>query len=168
MSCLICPTELLCKIFLHVPDPLSILSCRAVCSQFRAVIDGSIEVQYQIKLLVSGYDDNTTLSLRSISTRERLVRLEKHIASWASQSDWEETHISHLPLFRVHAYSQGIMAQVENFPTSLLHPTITITRFASPLQNVTYSVRSIQMDQLQSLSSVTIDPSQDLLVLVEV
>ena len=168
MSFTSCPTEILCSIFLGIPDAVSILACRAVCKAFLEVVDSSVELQYQIKLDVWEYEDNPEISYQAMSISERLGQLERHVAAWDAL-DWEETRI-HLPPDCHHfAFTNGTFFGLMHDYDPEDGPELCLisVKLPSRILGTPPSVSRAIFHGIGAVMQFRIDASQDLLVIAE-
>lgn len=167
MSFSLCPTEILCHIFLYLPDSSSILRCRAVCRSFLNTIDSSVQLQYRIKLDIWGYEDNVAISNHEMSTSERLGKLRRHVAAW-DMLDYEEIHIPLPDQLEAYAFAPGVffgVTVIRGGDSGSFLESIYV-EFPSYPSNTPYSIQRTKLD-VEALAQIQIDPSQDLLVIVE-
>lgn len=167
MSIVSHPTEILWAIFLHLPGYESVLNCRVVCRAFRSAIDASVELQYQIKLRVWGYEDSVNLSYSHFSIAKRLEQLEQHVKSWSSL-DWEETRLR-LPRFDCQAFAPGVyvgLTVIDDDDWDKAATDLISIKLPSRLRGTDHLFHRTRLDVV-NIFDVAVDPAQDLLVLVQ-
>lgn len=156
----LCPDEILLSIFLLLPDAQTMLGCRLLNKRCRECIDSSTRLQYEIRLDAWGYEDVGPSNSDGVSVAERMKRLEEHIIAW-STLDWHETSIV-LPKPGVRHISQGVWVAV---PLSLRN-TLMCIDLPSRLWGRPCATRNLSFSF--PIRDFVVDPSQDLLILLEV
>lgn len=153
-----CPVELLWQIFLALrPDFKSILICRAVCRQFQESVDSSVEIQLALRL--DAWDYVETGSLETPPSH-LLQILEAHVEAWRTLN-WTESRLD-IPYGAAYDLAQGFYVAVDN---SNMHD-ITCVRLPSRTSHSEVHVHTLPNVGF-TIYDVTIDPSQDLVVLLE-
>ncbi|KAF9512480.1 hypothetical protein BS47DRAFT_1382975 [Hydnum rufescens UP504] len=89
------PPEILIHIF-GLLEGRQIARCGTVCSYFKHVIEGSILLQYFVKLDMFGYTDVSESVDAPGIPATRLNQLESHIDAW-NNLDWVESHVDAPP-----------------------------------------------------------------------
>ncbi|KAG7450677.1 uncharacterized protein BT62DRAFT_529398 [Guyanagaster necrorhizus] len=148
------PTELFLVIFSFL-DARNLITCRQVCQLFLALIDETVALVYTIELDRHGHVDNSSV----LPSTDRLDRLREHNAAWNKlDGAWS----GDIPKFQGHVWELfgNVLAQHSGSGSLVFTQLPSSTRF---IEQKEWSV---------SLSGLPIrdfgmDPSQDLLVLIE-
>ncbi|KAG2350184.1 hypothetical protein BDR05DRAFT_954285 [Suillus weaverae] len=147
------PVELILKIF-SLLDWRTILVCREVCRFFRSIAEGD-RAQYEIELAVSGMVDGPP---SPFTTLDRLALLKERNAAWESLK-WVESQ--DIPMMQGHIWELygGVFAQ-SSMP-NVLH----FRQLPSKYRKVEEKTWRVALDI--HVRDFTMDPAQDLLVLIE-
>ncbi|KIK39544.1 hypothetical protein CY34DRAFT_769076 [Suillus luteus UH-Slu-Lm8-n1] len=135
--------------------------CIYVCQFLRTAVDQCPTAQYAIELAVSGMEDGAHSQLTATS---RLALLKERNFCWDALR-WGATKDLSLPLQDsgdLWELSGGIFAQSH---LSANPPSLRLLQFPSQYRNI--RVNSWRIPLLRNIQDFTIDPVQDLLVLVE-
>ncbi|KAI9445330.1 hypothetical protein H4582DRAFT_910180 [Lactarius indigo] len=148
------PTELTLRI-LSFFDPAELVLFRRVNSFFKSLVDETTTLQYRIALFASGMEDGPPGDLHAY---ERLELLRKYEASWKNL-EWNEHTTIPLPVGplwelygNVWAHSRGSDA-------------IEFIQIPSRLRGIPMRQWTLRFDY--DLRDFGMDPSQDLLVIIE-
>lgn len=144
-------------------DWRSALKCRLVCRFLRTAVDQCPAAQYAIELAVSGMEDGAQSHLNVTS---RLALLKERNLCWDALI-WGATKDLSLPLQDsgdLWELSGGIFAQSH---LSAGTPSLRLHRLPSQHRNIHANSWRILVPLLRNTQDLTIDPAQDLLVLVE-
>lgn len=157
-----CPVEILCTVFLELtsdPSDLSDLrACLSVCRRFRECIKSSLKMQTHLRCHELGYQ----VSGRSPSPN-LLETLNQHVRNWRSL-DWEEQSFD-IPFDGPFALSHGVFVVVsESFPTNFRE--VKCVTLPSRMRGTAGGIHTLYGVEIEP-KDIAIDPSQDLLVLVE-
>lgn len=171
-----CPIEILLLIFSALlPDSKSILRCREVCHLFKDSIDASVTLQLEIRLQVWGYErfDSKGSELSAFSDADLLKHLELHVKKW-DNLDWEKTEVD-TSTGRAYDLAHGYFATA-TAPSSLR----VVTVVELPRQNILWRSTDVSGEISMNparvydlppvpfeIKDLAIDPSQDLIVIVE-
>ncbi|PCH44829.1 hypothetical protein WOLCODRAFT_139276 [Wolfiporia cocos MD-104 SS10] len=149
------PEELLHHI-LCMLDFRSLLRCRQVCRYFAAAIQNSSSLQYPIELAVSNMEDGPCSALGPAA---RLRRLKTHREAWDTLN---YTMREKLPILEGAALElyKGILVQVSG------DRTIHFRQLPSSFRDIDERSWTIE-DVGFAIADIGIDPSQDLLVVIE-
>lgn len=147
------PVELILKIFALL-DWRTLLVCREVCRFFCSIVEGD-EAQYEIELAVSGMVDGP---LSPFTTSDRLALLKERNAAWESLR-WVESQ--DVPMMRGHIWELygGVFAQSST--PDVLH----FRQLPSKYRKIEEKTWRVTLDM--HVRDFTMDPAQDLLVLIE-
>lgn len=152
------PAEILLNIFQLLPDARTTLKCRLLNKRCRECIDSCSRLQYTIKLDAWGYEDlGASTSYRSLVDRKN--KLEDHVNVWNSL-DWTREDIT-IPKPAAYNLFQGVWISVNRS----LPNTITCVEFPSRVWPHTSTTRHQSFSY--PIRDLVIDPSQDLLILLE-
>ncbi|KAG1769850.1 hypothetical protein EDD22DRAFT_817338 [Suillus occidentalis] len=141
----------------------SILKCRLVSKFLCSAVDQCPAAQYAIELAVSGMEDGTRNQLTATS---RLALLKERNFCWDALR-WGTMKDLSLPLQDsgdLWELSGGIFAQSH---LSADPPSLRLHQLPSQYRNIHVNSWRIMIPLLRSTQDLTIDPVQDLLVLVE-
>ncbi|KAH7926824.1 hypothetical protein BV22DRAFT_323419 [Leucogyrophana mollusca] len=148
------PKELLLVIFLEL-DGLSLLKCKHVCRLFYSIITGSVALEYIVELLAAGMDDG----IHPSADITRLHALRNHQKAWDSMT-WTETGYIFMEWGHRWKLCGGVLCQATGTGdlscVQLPSRCREIEDKRWTLANFGFNVRDF-----------TVDPSQDLLVLLE-
>jgi len=149
------PMELVIDI-LSALDFRSLLTCRRVCRLFHMLVHDCTALQYCIELAVAGMEDGPP---SSVSAAERLNRLRQYKAAWDSLK-WvrDETIDMSGHLWELYG---GVLAQYDSVGQSL-----NFRQLPSDSRGIECQVWSVEILGTR-LRDFAMDPSQDLLVLIE-
>jgi hypothetical protein len=159
------PLETIINILLHLPDAPSILKCRRINRTFRECIDPSLAIQYAVKLDAYGYEDCPVKrnSQTIWNTSDRLSSLDSVVTSFANL-DWQSSYTLHLPrVLNVCDFAQGHYVGVRQEDS---HFVIFCVRFSSRLLGTDGWTRDLCVVDFK-IHSMVMDPSQDLLLVLE-
>lgn len=147
------PVELVLKIFALL-DWRTLLVCREVCRLFCSIVEGD-EAQYEIELAVSGMVDGPP---SPFTTSDRLALLKERNAAWESLR-WVESQ--DVPMMRGHIWELygGVFAQSST--PDVLH----FRQLPSKYRTIEEKTWRVGLDM--HVRDFTMDPAQDLLVLIE-
>ncbi|KAI6108453.1 hypothetical protein EDD16DRAFT_1619560 [Pisolithus croceorrhizus] len=150
----ILPLELIIKIFMML-DYRSLLTCQQVCHLFNTLIAGSSPLQYALELAIAGKQDNP---LSSFDFSHKLAALRRYQDAWGTLQ-W--TNTKDIPMLRGNVWELygGVLA------LSDLNRTIRFRRLPSQIREIEEHVWSVSTSDMD-LRDFTIDPAQDLLVLI--
>ncbi|CAL1702844.1 unnamed protein product [Somion occarium] len=157
------PLELLIEI-LKCLDYRTVLNCSQVCKEFHQIIKDSLELQYKIELEADGMIDGPR-TVGSWSTSERLQLLLDRRARWRTL-DW--TRIVTLPLVGFcHAYELvgGVFAKTMGVGDNVGARHLTVASL--PTRYDDGDMRILE-DLGVTSRDFAIDPSQDLITLVDI
>lgn len=159
-----CPLEILWKIFLElVPDAQAIRTCRLVCRTFLQGIDSSLQLRIFLKCDAWGYrQPSFRKDGRSLNLSEFSEKLDAHVRSWGDL-DWQESHVRIPSPGAAYALSQGVFASV-SFHSEL--SSVTCVTLPSRIMGTEAAVHTLD-DVGFPVKDLVIDPSQDLLILLE-
>ncbi|KAG2049910.1 hypothetical protein BDR06DRAFT_918460 [Suillus hirtellus] len=138
-------------------DWRTLLTLRLVCKFLCSMVDKSPPAQYLIELAISGLEDNKRSS--QLTTASRLALLKERNTHW-NTLQWVESR--DLPLLQDDdewQFCGGVLAQ------SNLLGTMRLYQLPSQYRNI--PARSWRIPILSNTEDFTMDPAQDLLVLVE-
>ncbi|KAF8807737.1 hypothetical protein BYT27DRAFT_7189834 [Phlegmacium glaucopus] len=152
------PIELY-KIFLEYLDYRSLLKCMQVSSLFQKLIKDTASLQYIIELAAAGQTNGPEAS--GTSSADRLEALKKHQSSWGSLNWSRELRIPMESGGLWELYG-GVLAQ------STAEGTLTFTQLPSDLRSIEEKVWTLGPNLGLVLRDFGMDPSQDLLVLIEI
>ncbi|KAG1745446.1 uncharacterized protein EDB91DRAFT_1328202 [Suillus paluster] len=147
------PVELILKIFSTL-DWRTLLVCREVCSFFRSIVEGD-QAQYDIELAVSGMMDGPPSPL---TASDRLALLKERNAAWESLR-WVESKDIVMMQGDIWELYGGVFAQSST--PDILH----FRRLPSKYRNIEEKTWHVALDI--HVRDFTMDPAQDLLVLIE-
>jgi hypothetical protein len=153
------PLELFSMIVGHL-DVHTLIRCREVCKLLRNLIDHSPFFQYKIELAVAGMDDGLPSDL---GPAERLHILNAHRTAWKKLS-WKEYHV---PIASNSWVCSGSVLAMGHYTENFLHYHFTLTQLPSVIRGIEEKTWNIVIKGIYSECSFEIDPSQDLIVLVE-
>lgn len=147
------PLELIYKIF-SLLDWRTILVCREVSRFFRSIAEGD-RAQYEIELAVSGMMDGPP---SPFITSDRLALLKERNAAWESLR-WVESQ--DIPMMQGHVWELygGVFAQSST--PDVLH----FRQLPSKYRKIEEKTWGVALDI--HVRDFTMDPAQDLLVLIE-
>jgi hypothetical protein len=156
------PVEVLVLILLSVSPPVLLVHCRLISKRFKDCIDGSLSLQYAIRLVAYGYEPVPDYR-GDLSTSACLELLENHVRPWAMLE--YEQHNFMVPTARSWSLAQGVYANIDN---TALRDTICILHLPSrhPANDAIPRQRVVESPVDYSSNDIVIDPSQDLLILV--
>ncbi|EPQ55952.1 hypothetical protein GLOTRDRAFT_138664 [Gloeophyllum trabeum ATCC 11539] len=139
-------------------DLHTLVSCKRVCHRIKNIIDESVVLQYKIELAVAGMEDGPT---SAISVSERLQRLKNYTEAWKTMSFSPEVETVTLTgnLWELCGGVLGLSDRAK--PATLMFrklPAIArgIEGKEWTIEDVGFPIRDFKMD-----------PSQDLLVMIE-
>ncbi|KAF9505943.1 hypothetical protein BS47DRAFT_1385755 [Hydnum rufescens UP504] len=154
------PIEILLKVFKYL-DGRDLVRCLKVCNTWKHCIDESSAARYPIRLAKHGYKDGPhTQNGPYSSTSSRLKALEDHINRWKSL-DWIEERIR-LPDGDGFGWWGELVGEILAFS----NPT-TIALIELPSRIRQTPLRTWVHENDFEIFSSAIDPTQDLLALVE-
>ncbi|KAG1724545.1 hypothetical protein EDB19DRAFT_309780 [Suillus lakei] len=148
-------SEIISRTLLNL-DWRGLLTCRLVCKALRSRVDENPAAQYIIELAVTGMEDGTQSQLTAAS---KLALLKERNACWEALK-WGETR--DLPLLQgdiIWELCGGVFAQ------SRLPGALRLYRLPSRYRNIPPSSWKIPL--LSDTKDFTMDPAQDLLVLID-
>ncbi|KAI6153701.1 hypothetical protein BKA82DRAFT_4093052 [Pisolithus tinctorius] len=150
----ILPTELIVRILMML-DYQSLLACQQVCYLFNTLIAESSLLQYTLELSVAGKQDNPRSSL---DFSRKLAVLRQHQAAWGALQ-WANT--CDIPMLRGGLWELygGVLAQSDS------DLTLRFRRLPSQIRGIEEHVWSVSTSDVD-LRDFTMDPAQDLLVLI--
>lgn len=150
----ILPLELILKIFMML-DYRSLVTCQQVCRLFNTLIAGSSPLQYALELAIAGKQDNP---LSSFDFSHKLAALRQYQAAWGTLK-WTST--KDMPMLRGNLWELygGVLAHSD------LDRTIRFRRLPSHIREIEEHVWSVSTSDMD-LGDFTMDPAQDLLVLI--
>lgn len=159
-----CPLEILWKIFLElVPDAQAIRTCRLVCRTFFQGVESSLQLRIFLKCNAWGYRQPSFGTNReSINMLEFSEKLDLHVRSWGDL-DWHESHVRIPSPGAAYALSQGVFASV-SFQSEL--SSVTCVTLPSRIMGTTAAIHTLE-DVGFPVKDLVLDPSQDLLILLE-
>lgn len=153
-----CPVEILWQIFLALrPDFKSTLTCRTVCRRFCESVDSSVQVQLALRLDVWDYMEANS---EKLSPSHLLQRLEAHVEAWRTLN-WTECRLD-IPYGAAYDLVQGFYVAVDAGTMQ----DVTCVRLPSQTSRSETRVHTLPNVGF-AIHDVTIDPSQDLVVLLE-
>lgn len=157
-SLILLPSEVIRRILSNL-DWRALLRLKLVCKFLCSVVDESPSVQYTIELAVCGMEDGARTRLSAAS---KLALLKERNAAWEALQ-WAESQDLTLPQSDNMAWElcAGVYAQFSVPGAS----TMCLYRLPSQYRNIPAS--SWRIPLLSDTKDFTMDPSQDLLVLVE-
>ncbi|KAG0704338.1 hypothetical protein DFH29DRAFT_801932 [Suillus ampliporus] len=147
------PVELILKI-LSALDWRTLLVCREVCSFFRSIVEEN-SAQYDIELAVSGMMDGPPSPL---TASERLALLKERNVAWESLR-WVESKDIQMMQGDIWELYGGVFAQSST--PDVLH----FRQLPSKYRNIEEKLWHVALDI--QVRDFTMDPAQDLLVLIE-
>jgi hypothetical protein len=154
------PLELFAMILGHL-DVHALIRCRKVCKLLRNLIDHSPSFQYKIELAVAGMDDGLPSDLGPV---ERLRILNAHQTAW-KKSSWKEYRV---PIASASCVCcSGNVLAMGQYTKNSPDYHFTFTQLPSVTRGIGEKTWSIVIKSIHSECSFEIDPSQDLIVLVE-
>lgn len=161
-----CPAEVIWEILRElIPDYKSLLRCRLACRQFRTIIDSSVQLQLELKLEAYGYKLSSPpfppQKSPSISSTDLLKKLDTHIEAWRTLN-WEETKQSLTDCSHIYNFAHGYFVSVRKGN----YASIICMQLPSRLMGTEMRIFTIE-DVGFVVCNLAIDPSQDLLVLLE-
>ncbi|KAI5991347.1 hypothetical protein EDC04DRAFT_2911589 [Pisolithus marmoratus] len=148
----ILPLELITRILMML-DYRSLAACRQVCHLFNTSIARNSPLQYTLELGAAGKQDNP---LSSFDFPRKLAALQRHQAAWRALQ-W--TSAKDIPMLHLWELYGGVLAQSD------FNRTIHFRRLPSQIREIeehSWSVSASDTD----LRDFTMDPAQDLLVLI--
>ncbi|OJA16126.1 hypothetical protein AZE42_00062 [Rhizopogon vesiculosus] len=148
------PLELILEIYSAL-DWKTLLVCRQVCSLFRSIMESSGRARYDIELAVSGMMDGPPSSL---TASDRLALLKERNAAWEAL-EWKASNDLSMQQGHLWELYGGVFAQ--SSPSNLLH----FRQLPSEYRNIKEKSWHVALDV--HVRDFTMDPAQDLLVLVE-
>ncbi|KDQ64393.1 hypothetical protein JAAARDRAFT_28021 [Jaapia argillacea MUCL 33604] len=149
------PSELIVLI-LACLDLQTLLKCKQSCRFLKSLIEENLSLQYKIELSVAGMEDGRNCTL---SVAERLSRLKRLQQSWL-ELRWSEEQTLVKSSRRVWEIAGGVWGCTTG-PRGLF-----FAQLPSVLRGISSREWSIQ-DVGFTIRDFTIDPSQDLLVILE-
>ncbi|KAF8310986.1 hypothetical protein DL93DRAFT_1551924 [Clavulina sp. PMI_390] len=155
-----CPLEILVEILLHL-DAESLWNCKLTCRTFLDAIRSSLNLEIRFKCDSWGYC-GPSADTSVLTAPEYLTRLERHIAAWQSL-DWEEHEIKLPEPGGAFIVAQGIFATV---PGGRENSDVYIYQLPSRLKK-TQPHQYVIKDVGFWVKDIAIDPSQNLLLLLE-
>jgi hypothetical protein len=147
------PVELILKIFALL-DWRTTLVCRGVCKFFRSIAEGE-RAQYEIELAVSGMVDGPP---SPFTTSDRLALLKERNAAWESLR-WVESQ--DIPMTDGHIWELYGNVFAQSSMPNVLH----FRQLPSKYRKIEEKTWGVALDI--HVRDFTMDPAQDLLVLVE-
>lgn len=120
------------------------------------MIDESLLLQYIIRLYICGYQDDVGTLPTQSTTSHRLEELIRHTDAWHNL-DWTESRLL-VPPPEIYDLSDGLYAAITD-------RVITCVQLPSRISGTEARTWSFENDF--SPVEIALDPSQDLLVLVE-
>ncbi|KAI0086888.1 hypothetical protein BDY19DRAFT_1058433 [Irpex rosettiformis] len=157
------PTELMLKVLENL-NYRNLLNCRLVSRSFRDTIDHTDSFQYKISLASAGMSDNP---LNATSKHRKHELLRQHHAKWSSRS--KETVLdSEIPGKKTYPVKKtgnrlelvgGVLAQNAN------GNAIEFVRLPSISRGIQEEIWTVRLPCFHNV--FTMDPGQDLLVIVE-
>ncbi|KAG2154684.1 hypothetical protein DEU56DRAFT_769753 [Suillus clintonianus] len=147
------PVELIFKIF-SVLDWRTLLVCREICRLFRSIAEGD-RAQYDIELAVSGMMDGPPSPL---TTSDRLALLKGRNAAWESLK-WVES--KDIPMMQGHIWELYGDVFAQSSTPDVLH----FRQLPSTYRKIEEKSWNMALDI--HVRDFTMDPAQDLLVLIE-
>ncbi|KAG1757742.1 hypothetical protein EDB19DRAFT_1891444 [Suillus lakei] len=147
------PVELILKIF-SLLDWRTLLICREVCKFFCLIVEGE-RAQYEIELAVSGMMDGPPSLL---TTSDRLALLKERNAAWESLK-WVESQ--DIPMMGGHIWELYGDVFAQSSTPDVLH----FRQLPSKYRKIEEKTWGVALDI--HVRDFTMDPAQDLLVLIE-
>jgi len=148
------PIELTLRIFTFF-DPAELVDFRRVNSFFKSLIDETITLQYRIALFASGMENGPSGVL---TTSERLESLRNYEASW-KKLEWTEHHTISYPQGLAWALYGNVWAHSRG------SDAIDFVQLPSRLRGIPIRQWTLRFDF--DVGEFSMDPSQDLLVIIE-
>ncbi|KAF9519342.1 hypothetical protein BS47DRAFT_1388177 [Hydnum rufescens UP504] len=153
------PTETLLQIFEYL-DGRDLVRCQRVCKALRHHIDQCSATQYVIRLAMCGYTDGTQSQGGGFSLiGARLNALEEHINRW-KYLNWEEQRIE------IPTRIPDCEVLVGGIYVLISQTIITCVQLPSKIRHIPLRAWSFENDF--TVTALAMDPSQDLLVLLEI
>ncbi|KAH8102060.1 hypothetical protein BXZ70DRAFT_1063531 [Cristinia sonorae] len=157
------PIELILRI-LHELDLPSLVRCRQICTLLRDKIDGDVVLQYKIELVTHGMEDSPQ---NALTVSDRLQRLQRHTEAWRSIrcTSSDEVHMGGRVGMMALEMRGGVLAHLLSSNTGDRKIGMTFTQLPSELRGIPHRTWNLT-DLGTDVTYCTMDPSQDLLVLV--
>ncbi|KAF9029233.1 hypothetical protein BDZ89DRAFT_728392 [Hymenopellis radicata] len=147
------PVELIEYILTFI-DGKSVAKCREVCAFFHSLVDDSAASEYSVELAKHGLKAHHSAG----GSADSLQVLRKYVSGWADPASMTETHIDML-----HGGLWELFGNV--FAQTGSDGGLHLFRLPSPSLSIPESRWSIPIDI--SFRDFGMDPSQDLLILIE-
>ncbi|KAK7681763.1 hypothetical protein QCA50_015110 [Cerrena zonata] len=152
------PIELLLHILLIMPFD-DILKCKRICKRINQIVSDDTQLQYQIKLGFNGMVDNANPNC-TLPTIERLKRMSMYEDMWraAPKKDYYEVQFDGQDVWE---FSRNVLAQARRSRDLVFVQLPSIIRQTEQkrweISDVGFQIRDF-----------TMDPDQDLLVILEI
>ncbi|KAG7099024.1 hypothetical protein E1B28_000907 [Marasmius oreades] len=150
------PVELCCQIFTHL-DCFTLARCRQVCKKTNAVIAESSALQYTLELAITGNEDG---KLSDLPVAEKLSALRKHQRAW-DRLKWNRELRHAMAGGGLWELFGNVLAQQD------LMGGLIFRQLPSQYRRIEDKEWRVKPDPQLKVRDFGIDPSQDLLVLVE-
>ncbi|KAJ3761753.1 hypothetical protein EV360DRAFT_79966 [Lentinula raphanica] len=151
------PTELIIDI-LEELDAISLLECRLVCRKFRDMIAEAARLTYKIELAIAEQEDGTN---HNLGTKKKLELLRNWQARW-TELDWSSE--TRYPMARAGLWELfgNVLAQ------NTMDGSFAFVQLPSESRGIPERIWTVKPDTPAEVRDFGIDPSQDLLVLIDI